>query len=162
MYKIFKASPWAWMVVILLSCSCSGTSGLSHPQARVLGVSVTQRSQEGVRLEMAVEIENPNRVPLPLIESTYTLTVDNAGSSAFSDRLFRTLPATRRSRGQATGRQVIHLPVAYPWQGNDLIGAAYRVEGAVSYRPPGEIRMLLSEAKLPLPQTTFSGTGQIQ
>ena len=145
--------------------------GLDRPRAEVRGVSATDRSQEGLRLEIVVDLENTGDEILPLVASQYTVTIDQVGSYESSDRLIRTLPAANEletGRGDATatprqpGRQVIQLPVALPWDGRDVAGLTYRVEGTVSYRPPGEIRALLSEAKLPLPLVYFNGSGELQ
>ncbi len=139
-----------------------GGCHLADPGARVLGVEVTQQSPQGVRLDVVVELENPSDEPLPLVESEYTLTIDSVGEFESADRPHRTMPTARRGDNGEPGRQVIRLPVAYAMPGHSPLGMTYRVEGSVSYRPPGEIRALLSEAKLPLPTVTFNGSGLVQ
>ncbi|MCE9590511.1 MAG: hypothetical protein K8S99_08310 [Planctomycetes bacterium] len=122
------------------------------PTIRLLSARLAAATDHGARIEVLVELENPNRVALPLIESQYTLTVGGSPSLHGEDCPNRTLPAG--------GKQIVMIPVAVP--AAVAAGAAYSVEGSVSYEPPGEMRRLFTESKIPLPSVGFSGSGNLQ
>jgi len=122
------------------------------PPATVASVRVAQQTGEGVRLEVVVELTNPNDVALPLKSSSFSVRVGGAAAS-MSTRPNRTLPAR--------GMQTVVLPIALA-TGESVSGAQVSVTGTITYEPPGEIRKLLTESKIPLPTTSFSYQGQIQ
>jgi len=41
------------------------------------------------------------------------------------------------------------------------VGQQYTASGSVAYVPPGEVRELLTDYKVPLPTTGFSGKGTL-
>jgi hypothetical protein len=57
----------------------------------------------------------------------------------------------------AHGSQRLTLPFAVSGRPGD----AYRVTGSITYRPPGEIRQLLTDIGIPLPWITINATGQV-
>ena len=89
-------------------------------------------SDEGVRLTVAVELVNPNDVPLPLVGAEYRLSLEKAVETHFQDLPNRTLPAG--------GSQVVFLSGSVVISKSRLADWSYRVSGNIIYEPPGEIR----------------------
>ena len=162
------AGAWAAIASLLVLISTVGLPGcrtreiIVQPSAFVSGVKLIEQTPEGARLEVIVELENPNLTPLPLAHSGYTITIDGVGTYRFADRPRRTLPAGVEEGGSAVGRQTLRLPMAMSGPGNGPAGLTYHVEGSVLYEPPGAIRKLLTESNVPLPSVPFSGTGTIE
>jgi hypothetical protein len=152
------------LVVATIGGGCAAGGGLAEPTARVVGVVLASQTHEGARLETVIELENPNRTPVPLVEAEYTVSLQGVGSYTAREWLHRTIPAAAGpGDGGSPGRQVVRLPVAIANTGwGDLAGAAYEVEGSVSYRPAGEIRQLLTEMRVPLPSVGFEGSGRVE
>lgn len=121
------------------------------PTAEVIAVRVAERTSEGARMEIHVRLDNPNDVALPLTGARYSVNVAGGGSIAASARPNKTLPAA--------GSQVVVLPIALP---QAAAGASVRVAGDITYRPPGEIRQLLTESNVPLPYASFSNQGAVE
>jgi LEA14-like dessication related protein len=127
---------------------------VTTPQAEVQSVAVTQVTQEGARVEVTVELHNPNDMALPLRVSRYTLRIESIGEMRLTDLPPVTIPA----RGS---RRVV-LPTAIATDGHPLQGHAYSFEGTVTYEPPGEIRKVMTESGVPLPSAAFRGQGTLQ
>ena len=148
--------------VVLAVGGCRSVDQVVAPSAQVLGVTLVDQTPHGARMDIIVGLANPNFIALPLVDTDYAITIDGVGSYWFTDHPHRTLPAGLESGGGRLGLQKLRLPVAIDYEGGSLIGAAYRVHGAVVYEPPGEIRKLLTESNVPLPEVEFFGVGQIQ
>jgi hypothetical protein len=137
----------------LFLSGCSGTPGFEYPTAKVASVRVDQQSDQGVRVVVVVNLNNPNDYPLPLVEGSYT--VNLAGIGAFSDsaKSERTLP----SRGTET----VELPAAFATHGQSAAGCSYEVHGSVTCNPPSAFRALMSDLYIPLPSTYISSSGVV-
>lgn len=132
------------------------TDPLRSPEASVVDASVVEQTAEGARVVIRVAVTNPNNVPLPLVSSSYTLDV-NGTSYAFTQPPNHTLPR----RENSGGKQTLELYAALPTNGQNLTGAGYRVNGSVTYQPPGEIRKVLTDSYVPLPWVSFNGEGTL-
>lgn len=150
------ALPLLVLLLVITGCRGNKTKGenekVSEPTARFVGARLVSATEQGARIEISVELENPNGVSLPLVESRYTLSLGGAKAAHGVDRPNRTLPAK--------GRQIVLIPVAV--EGTVSAGAAFSVHGAVAYEPPGEVRKVLTESKVPLPRVSFEGAGNLQ
>jgi hypothetical protein len=122
------------------------------PIATVTSVRLVEQTDQGAVLKITIGLVNPNAVALPLKGTSYTLAVGGATNS-YHDLPNSTLPAG--------GDQTVELTAALPATTN-LSGAAVKVHGSVTYVPPGEIRRLLTESKVPLPSASFNYTGAVQ
>ncbi len=136
------------MSVVLTGCS----SNLRPVTARVDSVTVDDQTDQGVRLLVTVVAENPNDTPLPVTWVWYKVNLDGGGDEfTFTELPKATLPAH--------GTQTITLPAAFARGGGEAAGDRYQVTGHVTYHPPGEIRKLLTEYKVPLPSAAFADEG---
>lgn len=153
----------AWLLVLGLSMACVSCAKKKHPDpklwniqsptATVVSVKVTEQTDAGFRVEAVVELVNENRVPLPLLDIHYTIEIDKIGSFSIEDDANRTVPAY--------GKQQITLPASFAWKGPAPAGAAWTVTGRVKYDPPGELRQIMTETKIPLPDSDFHDTGKL-
>ena len=62
----------------------------------------------------------------------------------------------------AGGRQTVPLVASFAADGQDLKGRACTVTGTISYRPPGQLRKVLTESYVPLPSVTFREQGVLE
>ena len=141
-------------LALLPLSACSIPRLPATPTATVRNVSLVKQTDQGAKIEAVVLLSNPNATPLPLVEYRYSLKVDGGGSFEGADQVHRTLPAS--------ARQAVHLPAAFATEGMDLRGASYTIDGSISYRPPGQLRKLMTESKIPLPCVHFQANGQLE
>lgn len=148
--------PFAWVLFFLL-VGGSGCSekwldlSLMTPEAQVTEVRVLERTERAVRMELLVELTNPNAVDLPLREVDYRVSVPKAGSFHFVMPPVATLPAE--------GRQTLRLPAVLEVPTGQE--QTFRVSGTVSYEPPGELRRIMTDSGMPLPLSRFSAEGPL-
>jgi hypothetical protein len=135
----------------MLLCGCAV---VKRPPANVTSVAVTEQTDQGGRIEVVVDLVNPNDdTPLPMPRAIYTVTVGDDKTFHFEQIPAATLPAA--------GVQTLTLPAAFA-DAAPLAGQPYRVTGRVEYTPPGEIRRILTDSGLPLPSSPFSAQGTLQ
>lgn len=126
--------------------------GIEPPTLKVGKVHVVDHTPEGVRVQLTVVLGNPNPVAIPLVTNSYRVTV--AGKTfAFVDAVKRTLPAR--------GHQRLTLSAALATGSTDMSGAVCRVTGAVEYRPPGQLRRILTDSGMSLPNVVYSTSGKL-
>jgi len=152
-----------WLLVLcfaLTGMSCATKKqpdpklwNIIKPDTRVLAVDVVEQTDAGFRVVATVELTNENRVALPLVETRYEITVGQAGTLSLVQPAGRTLPAH--------GKQTLTLPASFAWNGPAPAGAPWTVKGRVSYRPPGELRQVMTETNIPLPWADFQEQGQL-
>ncbi len=126
---------------------------INKPVARVVSMTVAEQTDAGFRVVATIELTNDNRVPLPLIDTRYEITVGQAGTLSLVEPAGRTLPAH--------GKQTLTLPASFAWNGPAPAGAPWTVKGKVSYHPPGELRQIMTETNIPLPWCDFQGQGEL-
>lgn len=124
------------------------------PQAKLLTVRLVEQSDDGARVEVVVSLTNRAEVPLPLLDSSCSMLVASKGPHRTSDDPNQVLPAL--------GSQTLIIPLAFASDAPEVSGKTYSLNGSVTYEPPGEIRKLLTESGIPLPQVQFAGRGKIE
>lgn len=142
-----------WATMLLTGCGVPQMFQIEAPTTRVNGASVTATSDEGTQVTVFVQVRNPNMAPLPLLRIHYTLNVDGRVVT-YADEVHRTLPSA--------GIQIVALPVAMPSDGAEFGGRQFDISGSITYKPPGQLRKLLSESRIPLPTIAFAGSGTIE
>jgi len=133
-------------------------NSVQTPDAQLLDVRLADVSDAGVRLVARLRLTNPNDIPLPLTEVEHRFELRGVGVFRLADDPLVTLPAR--------GEGVVEIAAAFDEP--EAIQAArmgepmrYRVSGRVTYRPPGEIRAILTDSRVPLPSTGFDGRGEV-
>ncbi len=118
------------------------------PQAQVHAVELTEVSEAGAAARVIVELSNPNDVPLPLRIAQYKVALGEVSYSG-DTHPNATIPAH--------GTQRITLPAAVSGRPGD----AYKVNGTITFQPPGEIRQLMTDVGIPLPWVSINGEGPV-
>ena len=122
------------------------------PEVAVTGVRVDEATEQGSRVVFSLALRNPGADPLPIRRTHYTLEVDGRPFT-FTDLAVATMPAE--------GVQTLSFPAAFSVPRERIAGASYRLSGAVVYEPPGELRDLLTDSRVPLPSVSFSDSGRL-
>jgi len=147
-----------YAVILGLLCSvlalgAVGCRGVQKPTTRVTHVQLTEQTVEGAHVAMTVRVENPNDVGLPVRGVDYRVTVEDAGTFELDDTPAVALPPR--------GTQVLTLPAAFADDRRGWDGRRFRLVGTLAYQPPGEIRELLTQYRVPLPSVRFSAEGRL-
>jgi hypothetical protein len=140
--------------MIAVCLGLSGCLGTPSPRAEVVGVDVADVSDAGTRVVVRVAVTNEGEQELPLPKADYTVSVE--GAETFR---YRAVPTTVVPIGQGS-QSLVELPASFA--GGDYTGRAYRVSGSLTYTPPGDLRRLATDYRIPLPFTTFSGRGVLE
>ncbi|MEX0774405.1 MAG: hypothetical protein WD042_01700 [Phycisphaeraceae bacterium] len=141
-------------VMAFLVGGCSVFSGVSAPLVKIDAVRLVEQTEQGARVEVDLLLENPNDVAIPLKYTSYSVRVAPGGTYRYGDESNRTLPAK--------GTQMLTLPAAFATGGASLSGARFKVDGDMTYEPPGVLRKALTDSGIPLPSVGFSRAGQLQ
>ncbi len=122
------------------------------PTAQVTQVQRLEVSAEASRLEITVDIENPNTYPVPMTDATYELQVNQIRyRSLFEPNT--TLPAS--------GRMSVVLPAVLPGVGADHKLSAYNASGSIGLEPPEDVGRLLARLFSIRPRVGFAGQGDV-
>jgi len=172
----------AGVMLLLLLIALPGC-GHRTPSARVHDATITARTEQGLVVAFLVEIENPNRHPIPLHEARYQVALGRGGlvvPGALGEVVgvvgggnlggFENARVPLRTVPPNTTVS-IELPVAIPASARlqqaleagegDAIEVPYTFTGLVIYRRPGEIAERLFDARLVRPRARFSDRGRI-
>ena len=145
--------------VVLLWCGAlligaGGCDFVQKPGTQVTGAQVDERTADGARVAMTVRVDNPNDVALPVRGVDYRVTVEDAGTFELDDAPPVALPPN--------ASQTVTLPAAFADGQRNWAGRQYRLTGTLRYQPPGEIRELLTQYRVPLPSVRFSSEGRLR
>ncbi|MBI1189174.1 MAG: hypothetical protein GC200_00610 [Tepidisphaera sp.] len=137
----------------LLVCPfLAGCTGITPPRLWVEAAKVREQTDQGAVIEFTIRADNPNADALPLRDTDYSVTLNNAAVFRGVRSAQCTLPGY--------GQQTFTLPAAVP--GKLPEGSiAYRINGEVEYILPGAWRETLADSGLPEPTASLSGEGEI-
>lgn len=142
------------LMLAALMLGIVGCAGGGEPTVDVQRAVVADRTVEGARVEVTLQIDNPTDHALPVRAVDYRITVAEAGTFAMTDQPAIALPPN--------GQQTLILPAAFANGDTDWVGRRVDVTGSLHYQPPGQIRELLTEYRFPLPSASFSATGALR
>jgi len=120
---------------------------IDSPTAEVEALELTAVSPVATTGNLIVKLTNPNDIPLPLPMASYTVTL--------GETTYRT-DTVPNAALPALGEQRVVLPVVFDGAPTD----AYSASGSITYIPPGEIRVLMTDLGIPLPTVNFSASGE--
>ena len=123
------------------------------PKTEVVSFEVIEHSQDGVKFQAELWLNNANDAFLPMRDVSYSVSIDGYKSKQFVDEAHRTIPRN--------GRQRLTLVGALPGNQASVAGRSFSIRGHVAYEPPGEVRAVLYDSGIPLPITPFSGVGTV-
>lgn len=142
------------LVVVAIALGAGGCRGVQRPAVEVGEAAVTQRTAEGARIELSLRLGNPNEVLLPVKQVRYRFTVEGLGVFATHEDPAVTLPPGEH--------QTIALAAAFGDDSQSWEGRRYEVFGEVSYLPPGRLRELLDQYRVPPPVVQFTAEGELR
>lgn len=153
------ASMLAAVALLAVMVGCSTTSPQAYfyvpdepkitgSEARVVG-----QSEEGMRLNVDLAMDNPNDAVIQLTRIQYVVNVAGVGDFRFDQVPDRTL--------SKKGQQTLVLPAVFAGV-RPLSGVAYEVQGTIWYDYHADFRRLLDETGYPAPSLSFRTQGQIQ
>lgn len=145
-------------MLTLVQFGCKAYDAFKEPALRPIkvetaDVKLVKQSDETAQFQVTLTISNPNDTALPLIESNLALSVTGHGTASTNYLLHRTAPANLV--------QTVTVPVVIVTHEQVTTGTSYSTKGTITYQPPGEIRKLLTDSKVPLPSATFNLQGQM-
>ena len=152
-----------WLLLTLLAVPAAGCrladtfkiERVPKPTVQVDAVKVVDQTDQGARIEIPVTLTNTASVALPLVEASYTVSIDGQKPVTFKNRPNRTVPIG--------GTQTVTLPLVVAITGEGpLAGRSMAVAGSIIYEPPGEIRQLMTESSVPLPSASFRYRGELE
>lgn len=144
----------AGLMLIVLALGVVGCRGVQRPAVEVMDGAVTERTEEGARMEWVVRLGNPNDVPLPVTRVRYHVQVQGAGTFAVHEQPTMTLPPGEQ--------QTVTLAAAFRNGDDDWAGRRYEIYGTFSYMPPGRLRELLAQYRVPPPVVPFRDEGELR
>lgn len=130
-----------------------GCTGIEPPRLWVESAKVREQTDQGAVVEFTIRADNPNADALPLRDTEYAVTLNNA-------EVFRGVRSAQCTL-PGFGQQSFTLPAAVPGRLPDG-NIAYRISGEVSYVLPGAWRETLADAGLPEPTSELQGEGEIE
>ena len=135
------------LAILMIAGGCK----IQGPRAAVTAVEILETTSEGATVMVTVTMENRENIELPLPAAQYDVSIEGLGQFSFQDIPGVSLPPA--------GTQTLLLPAAFATK-NGVEGRQYTISGQVSYRPPGAIRTVLTDYRVPLPTADFSTGGQ--
>lgn len=141
----------AWITTLSAALALSGCFSLSKviekPKVKLESLNVKSPTLEGATLIFALQVDNPNKVPLQVDELTYDL--EMSGKALSSGRL------PKGARVEAHSKSVIEIPV--PVKYSDLFASVMQLikNSSSPYRIKGS-------AKIGPFQIPFDQTGEVK
>jgi hypothetical protein len=144
------------LLASILLVTLAGGCAYQSPRLKVTDIKVTERSEAGIVLKVAVEAENRNEVELPLREIRYK--VGFAGGPSYTG--VRSGEASLRR----LGTQTLTFPAVIPLAAGEPVPEGLlnvEVSGDLSYIAPGELSKVLYDTGIRRPSKSFSGAAAI-
>lgn len=130
----------------LIACS----SGTKPPRFQVVSARTAERTADGVRVELTVVGENPNKFELELGETRYSVSAD--GNTFFTGLRSPEVTLPRY------GRVEMVLPAAAPIEGFPADATSLELNGWIEYLIPGPFSEVLYDAGLRRPTASVEGS----
>lgn len=145
-----------FLLSIIIGALAGGGCAYQSPHLKVTDIKVTDRSDAGIVLKVAVEAENRNEVELPLREIRYK--IGFAGGPTFSG--VRSAEASLRR----LGTQTLTFPAVIPLAAGDPVPSGLlniEVSGDLAYIAPGELSKVLYDTGIHRPSKSFAGAAPV-
>lgn len=140
--------------MILVCALLSACTFVKSPEVEHLGVREISLEEGRAVYGFRFRATNPNRDPIPLGEVTYTLTMN--GEEVFSG--VRSPQATL----DAYGDREFEVPAVIDRTVVALEGIVdYRINGELTYIPPGRFAKELFRTRVSVPSVSFSEVGRV-
>lgn len=124
---------------------------LVRPEARATAMEVRRSSDSAAEVVLLVELRNPGKDEIELVQYDYTVSVADGSSYGGRWAALQALPP-----GQTVTAEI---PALLPTSGLDRDASAWRASGTLSYRDPRSFARILYEAGILKSEISFSGSG---
>ena len=136
------------------SVALAGCSFVRAPRVEHVGVRELERTQSRAVYAFRFRATNPNGDPIPLGEVRYTVFMD--GRAVFSG-----VRSPETTLGTYADRE-FEVPAVLDTDTIDLSGIVdYRVDGALTYIPPGRFGQELYRSNVHVPTVEFRAPGRV-
>lgn len=150
-----SASALAAFLSVLALAACSS---YRDPVITGNGASMAEQSAEAMTLRLGLDLSNPNREPLKLLEFDYSVSIN--GVHVYDG--VRAAETTLASEG----RKEVSIPIVIRfdkagWNAQDLPSRVkYEVRGELRYNTPGEFAQALFDTGVRRPSAGFRLAGE--
>ena len=140
----------AGRIAILAVALTSGGCSLVQPTARATAASLERTAGDVGQLAIELELGNPGRDEIELVEYDYLVTLSDGASYGGRWAALRALPPEQVVRAT--------IPAILP-AASLRGGGAWRVSGTLRYRDPQSVSRILYELGLVETKVSFEGSG---
>jgi hypothetical protein len=147
-------------IALLLPLLVAVLGGCAYKAPTVLvgEAAAGERTDEALRIEIAVNATNPNREPVELREIEYSVSID--GSTVFRGRR-----AAQTTLGAGRTRQLLVPAVVrfdqVAWGDAVPSDATWSIRGRMLYLTPSELAEILLDTGIRKPRVRFAGRGRV-
>jgi len=151
--------PVLWLGLLAIGAT-PGCSTYRAPSISIGQAELVSETEEALRLDIALDLANPNSEPLELIRFDYSVSID--GVSVYRGK--RAAEATLSASG---GKRLV-LPAVVrfdqvPWQASGRPAeAAWSIRGSLLYVTPGALAEILLDTGVRKPRARFGGAGRVR
>ncbi|MCP3905509.1 MAG: hypothetical protein GY715_17930 [Planctomycetes bacterium] len=150
--------PLRWTALGTLAGALAGCEGLRAPSVEVLDAKVVEVTDEAMRVDIALDLRNPNAEPLELKEFTYSFNVN--GNRMFQGK--RSAHATL----SRTGAKRLNIPAVIRfdragWTETRPKEVTWSVNGSLVYLTPGALAEILLDINVRKPRAPLRGRGTV-
>jgi hypothetical protein len=126
---------------------------LAPIHATIERATLVDMTDEAAAVDVYLRLVNTNDEPMPMVIARYTV---ECGQARFTGD-----QVPNATMPDDALEQVVRFPAVLLDVG-DPVGKKVRARGTIEIQPPGEIRQLMSEWRLPRPTVSFDGTATIE
>jgi LEA14-like dessication related protein len=148
--------------ILLVLLLLSGCSRYKSPKVIITDARFVEETDEAIKLEFDVDLENPNDIEMPLRYFDYHASL--TGGAHYKGK--REAEATIPARGQKR----LTIPAVFLAKDLNAVAAdaaqdapiRYTIHGHLHYETPGVLAEILLDTKLRRPKVGFSARGWLQ
>lgn len=126
---------------------------LAPIHATVERAALVDLTDEAAAVAVYVRMVNTNDEPMPMVIARYTV---ECGQAKYTGD-----QVPNATMPDDSLEQVVHFPAVLLDVGNP-VGREIRASGTIEIQPPGEIRKLMTEWRIPRPTVSFDGTATVE
>jgi hypothetical protein len=147
------------LLTLLSALALAGCTIYQNPKIAFGDATPAEMTDEAMRIDVLVDLVNPNQEPLDLIRFSYRFVVD--GRTLFEGR--RAAQATLSARGERR----LTLPVIIRFEDVDWDAGSlpesldWSISGSLLYLTPGELAEILLDLGVRKPTARFRGRGNL-
>jgi hypothetical protein len=147
------------LLVYASALTLAGCANHRDPIVIVSGVTVAERSDEALRIDFTLELDNPNQESLRLSEFEYSVSID--GQRAYAGARSAQATLASADHRQLTIPAIIQFD-AMGWTADRIPESVrFAIDGSMTYIAPGELSRTFREMGLPPPSASFRREAEV-